>query len=416
MLLIFLLAATLSSDPADLVRELYANAGAVGPDPVYSVTSRKALEQTFEGPIVDLIWRDLIDRQGEVGRMDAHWLFDAQDDDIENLKVETIENAGGRARVRATFDFASLEGGRTVEFQLRETAEGWRISNIGYAGGSTYMDILKADFPVPKIEDERSEDALCRMYANYDVPEDADAEMLANGDGVERDFGAAIHVLCRDEDNMADAERWGMLDHVLRMERGLTDEPLDFCEHATSRYGGIICASRHSDEERPKLRARYEAIRKSPALEALRKAADAFIEADAHWENETMRGGTIYSYIGVYTELAREEKFIDLLEAHSQERAPAASEADFKQADKELNAAYRKRLADIQPCDPEYESCEGPTESENLRSAQRVWIKYRDAWVAYYQDRWSGAASRDALRREIATRLTRERIKELSFE
>ena len=403
-MLAFLLLAILTSDPADFVRALYANAGAAAPDPVFGVTSRKALLETFEGPIVDLLWRDLVDAQGEVGRMDAHYLFDAQDDEISNLQVKTVENANGRARVRATFEFPSEK--KSIEFLLRKTKDGWRISDIAYGGGRTYRKILEADFPVPKIEDERSADALCHMYSDYAVKvQDEDvrelAETLANE---KHDFGAAIHVLCTDDDNMADAEVWGMLDHVLKMERGITDEPLDFCDHATSTYGGMICAGRRDDEERPLLRTRYDAVRKKSgkALDPLRAAADAFIEADAHWENETMRGGTIYSYVGTLTELDRETKFIDLLEKYSGRRAPAASEEGFRRVDAELNAAYRARQTDIED-----------EERSNLRAAQRAWIAYRDAWIGYYRDRWRVAASPEALGREIAVALMKERIAEL---
>lgn len=134
-----------------------------------------------------------------VGRMDRHYLFDAQDDDITNLQIKTLENANGRARVAATFDFPS--GPESVEFHLRNTR-------------------------------------LCVMYADYKVtvPEHYDpeyegmelAELFANGTDGKRVFGAAIHFLC-ETDMATDAEKWRMLTHVLQMERGATGKPLDLC-------------------------------------------------------------------------------------------------------------------------------------------------------------------------------------------
>jgi uncharacterized protein YecT (DUF1311 family) len=48
-----------------------------------------------------------------------------------------------------------------------------------------------------------------------------------------------------------------------------------------------------------------------------------------------------------------------------------------------------------------------------LRDAQRAWIRYRDAFAAFYVDRWRGAAKAEALRREIVAQLSRERAAEL---
>lgn len=408
MLLVLL--AVLYSDPADFVRHLYSTKVGEAPDRVYGVYSRKALTETFEGPIVDLIWRDLVDAMGEVGRMDGHYLYDAQDDEITNLQVTTLENSGERARVLATFEF---DKPRSAEFHLRQTSDGWRISNIVYAGGASYMGYLQADFPLPKIEDEEAAMRLCMMYAGYKVavPEHYDpesegmelAELFANGTGVRQDFGAAIHFLC--ETSMpTDAEKWRMLTHVLQMERGATAKPLDLCEHSGTRHAVIVCAGRRAEREALELRARFAAVRarSGKALDALRKAADDFIAADVHWEKEPMRGRAIFEHVEPHLELEREQAFVELLERYASERAPAASNADLKRADAELNAAYRKRLASE------------PTESDNLRAAQREWAPYRDAWIAWYQERWRGAASRDVLRREIATAMSKARAAELS--
>ena len=416
-----LLLAVALSDPSAFVRSLYENDQRGGLDPVFSVKSREELRRTFDGPIVDRIWLDLVDAQGEVGRMDAHYLYDAQDNEVKNLNVRTVAADAQQARVMATWDWPSGKG--SAEFHLRKTTDGWRVLNIVYPKGS-YLDFLEGDFPVPTIADERGEKAVCGYYESYrvTVPEDWDAETdslelaekFANGDGVERDFSAAIHFICRM--GMASAERWSMLEHVLSMERGLTDEPLDFCAFNTSRDGGIICAARRDDEEGPQLERRFEAVRArfaGPAIEALRSSARAFVEADAFWEAEQSRGGTMYVYAETHATLDREGKFLDQLELYTKERAAAATAAELAKADAELNAAYRKRLAGIEPCDPEYSNCSPPLEPENLREAQRAWIPYRDAWVAFYQERWRGAATPAVLRNEIATALTRARTADL---
>lgn len=414
MLLIALLAAVLSTDPAAFVRSLYEADQRGAADPVHSVKSKESLKRTFDGEIVDLIWRDLIDAMGEVGRMDAHYLYDAQDNEIRNLEIKTAENDGTRARVVSTFEISAEK--RTIEFLLANTKNGWRITNILYGDGKSYMEILESEFPLPVVEDERTRFNLCEMYARYkvEVPEgyepEQDArelgEMFANGDGVEQDFGAAIHFLCLGGD-MALVEMYGMLSHVLAMERGAVGE-LDYCDHATSRHGAIICTGRRSSEETPVFESRFEALKKKwgTSLDPLRERADAFIQADAFWEAELSRGGTMYAYAETQATLDRRKKLIELLEQFAEKRAPAASEAELKEVDAELNKAYRERLAELR--DPD-----SPADTDNLRAAQRAWIPYRDAFIAWYVERWRGAASKEVLRREIAAQLTRERITEL---
>jgi uncharacterized protein YecT (DUF1311 family) len=413
MILLVLMAVL--SDPAQLVRTMYENDRKGVPDPVYQVRTRASIEQWFDKELADLIWRDLVDAQGEVGRMDGHYLFDAQDDEVKNLEIRTIENKDGRARVLATFDFPMEKG--IAEFHLRAADNGWRITDIVYPGRGSYVKYLQADFPLPLVADERTQKELCELYADYKVtvPEGYDdweeyelAEFYANGaDDFPQDFGAAIHFLCKGG-IMADAEQWGMLTHVLTMERGGTNDPLEYCAHATSRHAGMVCAGRRDDDEGPALQARYAELRKTlgPSLEPLRARASAFQEADVHWETEQSREGTMYAYIGTHYELDREKAFLDLLELYSNERAPAASQQEMKRADAELNAAYRRAMK-YQQEEPEW--------VENMRAAQREWMPYRDAWIAFYQQRWRGKAPAETLRREIFTAITKARTEDFSW-
>jgi uncharacterized protein YecT (DUF1311 family) len=423
MLLIVVLAAVLSTDPAAFVKSLYEADQRGAADPVYGVKSKESLTRTFEGEIVGLIWRDLVDAMGEVGRMDGHYLYDAQDNEIRNLQIKTAENDGKRARVVSTFELSAEK--RKVEFLLANTKNGWRITDILYPGGQSYRKILESDFPPPSVEDERTHMRLCEMYARHkvEVPEGYEpevdarvlAEMFANGEGVEQDYSAAIHFICLGGD-MALMEIYGMLTRVLALERGAVGE-LDFCDHATSRNAAIICTGERSSEETPDFDNRFNAVHEKwgKALDPLRERADTFIARDAFWEAELSRGGTMYAYAETQATLDRKKKFIELLERLAEKRAPAATDAEVKKVDAALNKAYRERMAQIKPCDPEIEYC-GPEvtkETDNLRAAQRAWIPFRDAFSAWYLERWRGAASNEVLRREIITLLTRERITEL---
>ena len=258
------------------------------------------------------------------------------------------------------------------------------------------------------IGDERAAAELCAKYATSSVaipnedPRDL-AEAYANGTGGgKQDFASAIHVICKTSE-IAPMEQWSMLDHVVQLQRGETAKPLDYCEHVTSGYGMTFCAVRETERATPELQARFGAVRGQygEPLAALRKRADAFIEADAAWQAAPNRGGTIYPSEVVHARLDRERKLVESLERYAKQRGASASEDDAKRADAELNAAYRKRMAASEA-----------GESDELRTAQRAWIGYRDAWMAAYERRWKGAAPAVALRREIATLLSRERAGE----
>lgn len=391
-MLLFLLLAVLS-DPAAFVQTLYDQNQRALPDPVYDATSHEDLLRTFDAPLAHLIWRDIVEAEGEVGRLDAHYLYGAQDDRIEKLAVTTLENADGYARVRAAFELAGEK--RSVEFHLRVVNGGWRIANIVYAK-SSYGEILNA--PSAKT---------CAKYAGYAaaVPEEWEAvsdarelaELFANEKG---DYVAAMHFLCAARRLMEPAEQASMLHHVQRMQRGETRERLDFCDHVIAGHGLHECALRMQAELEPALRTRYETMPPSSTLKALRKRADHYIATDAAWETELSRGGTSYPAMAILTRLDREEAFVHLLEQVSRERLPAA---DLAAADAALNAAWRKLLKQV----------EGEEEVE-LRTAQRAWTAYHNAWLKHYAERWRGTAPPEALRREIAAVMTQERAKRLA--
>ncbi len=395
MLFTILLAALLSNgpsnDPAAFVRSLYE----AEHDAVYLAESRADLERTFDAPLADLIWRDKVDAMGEVGRMDANWLSDAQDDDVKNLRIETIENKGDRARVRAN----------SIEFQLRRVRDGWRIINVIYPDGD-FMSYMKAPFP-NTIDSEEIAGPLCDQFGDYDITQPYDpeadlvelAEKYANGKGVKQDLGAAIHFVCNAEE-IAQVERWGMLDHLQQMRRGDTTDPLNFCDYVSGGRGTGICAERRRKESDVNVRTRFEALRKSApkSIDALRARADAFVEADAISRSDINRGGTIHASVLIDIGTDGAQTFIATLERYSRERAPATTDVDAKRADADLNAAYRKHFGEA-------------IDADHLRDAQRAWIAYRDAFADYYADRWRAAAPAETLRREIVTQLARDRTK-----
>jgi uncharacterized protein YecT (DUF1311 family) len=126
----------------------------------------------------------------------------------------------------------------------------------------------------------------------------------------------------------------------------------------------------------------------------------------------TYKGGTAQSAMTLGAEVDTRTKFVENLERFSKERATAASAGDEKRADDTLNTAYRAQRQMLRD-DLGDDAAEQQT---YLRDAQRAWIPYRDAFVEYYVERWRGAASPDALRREIVTELSKQRAHEMQAE
>ena len=229
-------------------------------------------------------------------------------------------------------------------------------------------------------------------YKPPPVPADANhrelAEQYANGDGVKRDFDAAAYFLCLAEEEMAPAEFTGMTEHLQRMRTGKEKEPLDFCVYVTSGYGMSYCAHKQYEKVMPELDRRLAAVGTAP----VRERGLAFARAESERIGELSRGGTAYAAMALGAEMEQKERLVVTLERYSKERAPSASAAEAKRADNELNRVYR-----------------GLSRDTFLRDAQRAWIAYRDAFAAFYTERWRGKASPEELQREIVTQLTRER-------
>jgi uncharacterized protein YecT (DUF1311 family) len=242
------------------------------------------------------------------------------------------------------------------------------------------------------------------------------AMIFANGWGTPRDLGAATYFLCRVGDEMAPAEQWSMLQFVDGLRTGKEKGTLDYCEHVTSGMGSTWCASLELDKKKGGWERRAAAVEKGlspearPALAALRKATDALVEADAAYMAEGNRGGTIYPSVVLSSQMDRTDDLLATLERYVQKRAPAATPDALKKADAALNTAYKAIVSQAKADDKEYET----GNASALRDAQRAWIPYRDAWIAFYRLRWKGAAPAETLDREIAAALTEKRTRELN--
>ena len=119
--------------------------------------------------------------------------------------------------------------------------------------------------------------------------------------------------------------------------------------------------------------------------------------------------------------------FLDIItNSEAGEFPPVASEKEFQQADNDLNLVYNnvmttlksatnKKIIPMDNCadnpaqeDPHGICCQYVPDPADLRDAQRKWIKYRDAWIAFATARYSSVPAID-----WKMELTRERLDHL---
>jgi uncharacterized protein YecT (DUF1311 family) len=251
------------------------------------------------------------------------------------------------------------------------------------------------------------------------------AMIFANGWGVPRDYDAATWFLCRAKkenggQELNFVELWGMLKAVQEMRTSSDPKDLDYCGHfATSGVAELYCEGLAVDAGAPKLERRIAAVADllGPAARAaladLRKAEEAFAEADADLRSAGSRGGSGYAGIRLSERGEVSALFLDDLERFGRERAPLTAPAASQGADRDLNVAYRAGRSALSSWPKNPYAVPGKPLPETLRDAQRAWLRYRDAWIAFYRLRWQGAAPPEALDREIQAALARQRTAEL---
>lgn len=227
--------------------------------------------------------------------------------------------------------------------------------------------------------------------------------IYANGVGARRDLDVARHLAC-DIDG-APMEIDGRVTHLAQLKaRNWTGSDFSFCDDITSGLAAGYCADHGAriaeagrEAELATLTARYT-VPQREAYAALIAARDAFIDARA--EGEIDLSGTMRVAFAVGAQDAVAAEFLETVRRLSEGRIPAAS---FGEADAALNAAYAGRRRSFERDDDQ-----GTVTWEQVRGAQRTWLSYRDAFLAF-----AGATYPAVPRDHLAAWLTRQRTQML---
>ena len=205
--------------------------------------------------------------------------------------------------------------------------------------------------------------------------------IYANGVGARRDLDVAIHLACGIDG--APAESHGRVTHLAELrDRHWTGSDFGFCNDITSGLAMGYCA----DHDATIAAARREAAltrlaahwspRERQLLAPLRQAQQAYVEA--HGDGEVDLTGTARGAMSIEAEEALRDEFLAMLQRLDAGRAPTFSRERFETADATLNDTYRQVMRG--PFDP---TCAGCVTRDGVQGAQRAWLRYRDAFLAF---------------------------------
>jgi len=229
--------------------------------------------------------------------------------------------------------------------------------------------------------------------------------LYANGEGVKKNLPLAIRFAC--EQGGAEAEIEDRIRHLesLRDKPAAPGSKFRSCDDMTSFIMMGYCSAYDkelTDQKRTgDLRALSSAWLQTQqtAFNALVQTEQAYSEAHGEWEIDA--SGLLRAANEIGAEQNLRDKFLKALRSFEKGDLPHGSADDFAKADARLNALYRKVLASAE----EHKSDLGAVQPKGVRTAERAWLKYRDAWVVFAKLRYPSVSPESWL-----TLLTADRI------
>jgi uncharacterized protein YecT (DUF1311 family) len=235
--------------------------------------------------------------------------------------------------------------------------------------------------------------------------------LYANGQGVPRNADYATHIVCRIRSTFETDKALNQLIVELDASRsGRATKWYTYCNLGFELDQGVEygCAQEAFEDAQNKrldhlklIASKWTAAQRS-SFNAVLKAHDAYADANSSAESPpgTGRGASMLEVQdNVNQEFAAD---IDRLE---QRKLPKATHLDYVHANQDLNSGYRKVWAELVQTKAQDPDEPGP---RNLLAAERAWLVYRDAFVAFAKLRWPQVSPDSWL-----TFLTRERIARL---
>ena len=213
--------------------------------------------------------------------------------------------------------------------------------------------------------------------------------LYANGFGVPRDLRIALRHACALGGAAAEVE--GRVLHLAELMaapgQGRKKAAFDLCEDITSGYMMGLCASianRQEERQRARRLAQIASGWEEPqkrALDQVLEALGLFASQRAEWETDL--SGTARGALAFEAKSAEMQRFMGDIERFEKGQLPGCTAKQSASVDARLNQAYQS-LMRAAPEDP----AEGFPCKSGLRTSQRAWLRYRDAWVALWRARY----------------------------
>lgn len=234
--------------------------------------------------------------------------------------------------------------------------------------------------------------------------------LYANGYGVARDMDRAIHHACI-VNFASKGEMEARIGHLASGPK--PGQYIDVCDDIQSGRMGAVCTARREAQDRRLRDTRLERAALTlpaasrPALTRLRQAAERYATAAGGAETD-MQGTAAADFALQHQAKLREQAMQAMLDTIAGKLPPASAD-DFAQWDRQLNDAYGKVMAIASTQDGHPDRIGDSTiEHAEVRKDQRLWLAYRDAFLAFRASLPAGPGA-DAIR----TLLTAQRTAEL---
>jgi hypothetical protein len=209
--------------------------------------------------------------------------------------------------------------------------------------------------------------------------------VYTNAQGAARNFDLAIRLAC-EKDLAPGGGQENRIEHLARLrEENWQGHDFSICDDITSGYWQGNCA--WLDERIAGARRESKLKRLTvgwhgsdqKALAALRADFERFLESRV--EHEVDASGTARAMFAHQEEGALREGFLAMLNSLEYNRIPHFDAMQWAHANRDLNSVYRQIQSDS-------EFSYGTVTREGIKKTQRLWLRYRDAWVAFGSHRY----------------------------
>jgi uncharacterized protein YecT (DUF1311 family) len=210
--------------------------------------------------------------------------------------------------------------------------------------------------------------------------------LYANGEGVEQNKSLALRFAC--ESGLEASGQEDILALPNEPHVAENEKRFKYCDEVRTTMEIGICAAWNSEIQD---QARLNSIRalsadwpttQKSALLDLVKANEAYSKAHARGEIDLSGSGrAVWEFDA---EWLLRERFVSALNAVEKGQLPRGTAADFASADTALNRTYKKAISIAEAGKSGY----GAVQPEGVRDAERAWLIYRDAWIAFAKLRY----------------------------